>query len=108
MPHLHFLSKSLQEEFETPQFSLRSSTHSPFGCRNAVTCGARAVGCKPAPAWKARSHISNGAELVKLCQDLAAKLLGPREPKDEEKGLSKRRVFQGRDLERTARSEGRT
>lgn len=63
------------------------------------------MGCKP--AWKARSHVSDGAELIKLCQDLAAKLLGPREPEDEEKGLSKGRVFQGRDLERTAEGEAR-
>lgn len=46
-----------------------------------------------------------GAELIKLCHDLATKLLAPREPKDEKKGLSKRRVFQGRDLERTAEGE---
>ena len=112
MPHLIFLSESLQQEFETPQFSFRPPTHSPFGCRNALIRGARAVGCEPAPGWKAGSHVSDGTGLIKPCRDLAAKLLGPREPEDKEKGLSKRRVFQGRNLERTAegeaKSEGRT
>lgn len=54
------------------------------------------------PSSCLRSQVNDGAELIKPCQDPAAKLLQPREHKDEEKGLSKRRVFQGRDLERTA------
>ena len=62
----------------------------------------------PGPACQARSHVSDGAELIKACQDVAAKVLGPREPGDEEKGLSKRRVFQGRNLVRTAEGEGRS
>jgi len=112
MPHLIFLSKSLQQKFETPSVSFPPPTPSPFDCRNALTHGARAARCEPAAAWKSRNHVSHRTELIKLCQDLAAKLLGPREPKDEEKVLSKRRVFQGRELEMTAegeaRSEGRT
>lgn len=61
---------------------------------------------------KQEKNVSDRAELKKLCQDLATKLLGAKEPKEEEEGLSKTRVFQSRDLVRTpegeARSEGRT
>lgn len=66
------------------------------------------MGCKAAPAWKARSRVSDGAEIIKLWQDLATKLTVPRESEEEEKGLSKRSVFQCRDLERTAEGEARS
>lgn len=67
-----------------------------------------AVECRPAPAGKARSHVSDGAELIRLCQDPAAKLLGPRQPEDEKEGPAKRKVFQCRGLEGTAEGEARS